>query len=88
MSDDTKESALADYIVEWLTTRNRSELAEAFGNMRVRDFELLKDELRLILKCGGKPPNWIAASKAPTPQCECPPGVVSSTCVVHGYGYP
>lgn len=57
MTKETAE-ALTDYIVEWLTTRNRAELAEAFGDMKMRDYEGLKGELNLILKCGGKPPNW------------------------------
>ncbi len=57
--NEEEQAPLADYIVDWLIKRNRSELAEAFGNMSVRDFECLKDELRWILMHGGKPPNWI-----------------------------
>jgi len=54
-----EEERLTIYIVDWLISRNRGELAEAFGNMTVRDYENLKSELQLILKCGGKPPNWV-----------------------------
>jgi NTP pyrophosphatase (non-canonical NTP hydrolase) len=50
---------LADFIVDWLVSRNRGELDEVFGNMRRRDYENLKEELELILACGGKPPNWV-----------------------------
>jgi hypothetical protein len=50
---------LAIYIMEWLMNRNGGELREAFYNMTVRDFRNLKEELQLILKHGGKPPNWI-----------------------------
>ena len=51
--------ALANYIIKWLKTRNHAELAEAFNNMKVRDYENLKGELPLILEFGGKPPNWV-----------------------------
>ncbi len=57
----TKDEAhsLTEYIVEWLIERNGGELAEAFGNMRVRDFDGLRQELTMILEHGGKPPNWV-----------------------------
>ena len=57
--DEEAQRPLADYIVEWLISRNRGELAEAFGNMKVRDSENLKSELRWILMHGGHPPNWV-----------------------------
>jgi hypothetical protein len=53
------DAQLARYIFEWLETRNRSELAPALDNMRVLDRRLALDELELILKCRGKPPNWV-----------------------------
>jgi hypothetical protein len=56
---EEEQAPLADYIMNWLITRNRGELAETFVNMRVRDYDCLKGELRWILKHGGKPPNWV-----------------------------
>lgn len=50
--------ALAKYIVDWLRNRNGGELAEAFGDMKLCDYEMLVGELELILKHGGKPPSW------------------------------
>jgi hypothetical protein len=50
--------ALADYIIEWLQERNGAELLEAFEAMRVRDARNLREELVMILKHGGRPPNW------------------------------
>lgn len=49
---------LAEYIVQWLRTRNGAELKDAFDNMRMGDYVNLHDELVLILLHGGKPPNW------------------------------
>jgi hypothetical protein len=54
----TEPSALADAIVEWLITRNGGELGPAFGNMRVSDYRLLREELEHILRCGKYPDNW------------------------------
>jgi len=58
MSDEKNRDELAAYIVEWLRSRNGEQLRPAFDNMRVGDFELMLDELALILQHGGKPPNW------------------------------
>lgn len=54
-----QEEALARYILQHLRERNGAELDEAIGNMRLLDFELCVNELALILKHGGKPPNWV-----------------------------
>lgn len=51
-------SLLASYIIEWLETRNKGELREALDQQRIRDRKLMLDELTLILRHGGKPPNW------------------------------
>lgn len=53
------DSELAKLIVEFMRTRNRGELDEAFGDMRVRDYELLHEELGMILAHKGRPPNWV-----------------------------
>jgi len=50
---------LTYYILEFLRTRNDGELREAFESMRVKDFNLMREELALILTHGGKPPNWV-----------------------------
>lgn len=49
----------AEYIFDWLKNRNGSELESAFGNMRVKDAKLMKEELIWILRHGGKPDNWV-----------------------------
>lgn len=54
-----KDRELASYIIGWLRRRNRSDLDEAFGNMRQSDYELMTDELQYILGHRGKPPNWV-----------------------------
>ncbi len=50
---------LAEYLLTWLESRNGGELLDAFQNMRVRDANLLRAELVMILQHGGKPPNWV-----------------------------
>lgn len=50
---------LARYIVDFFSDRNGGELAEHFDDMRHADFDLLLEQLALILKHGGKPPNWV-----------------------------
>lgn len=54
-----QDIALAEYVVQWLQSRNGGELREAFANMRLGDYVRLHDELALILLHGGKPPNWV-----------------------------
>ncbi len=63
MANDEKkidEKKLARYIADWLRVRNGGELEDAMCNMRVGDFENFLKELEMILKHGGKPPNWIS----------------------------
>ena len=50
---------LARYIVSFLQRRNRGELQDAFDQMRVGDYNLLLEELAMILEHRGKPPNWV-----------------------------
>jgi hypothetical protein len=54
-----QKADLPAYIVQWLRSRNGGELQHAFADMRVCDYELLLDELKLILAYGGHPPNWV-----------------------------
>lgn len=54
-----QDELLASYIVSWLCSRNGGELNEALTSMKVRDWDLMHDELVLILMHGGRPPNWI-----------------------------
>lgn len=56
---------LADYIVEWLETRNGAQLREAIEAMPVGDFRLMREELALILEHQGHPPNWVAPAASP-----------------------
>jgi ribosomal protein L39E len=56
----TSAESLAFYIYNWLERRNGGELAGPLGNQRVSDRKLALDELALILKHGGKPPNWVS----------------------------
>ncbi len=49
---------LALYIVNFLRERNGAELDPQFKNMTVANFELLIEQLALILKHKGKPSNW------------------------------
>ncbi len=58
MSDEQVER-LARYILDFLQNRNGGELEGAIGNMRMSDYRLLHEELKMILKHGGKPPNWV-----------------------------
>lgn len=51
--------ALTAYIMSFLRNRNGGELSEAFDAMTVGDDRLIREELELILECGGKPPNWV-----------------------------
>ncbi len=51
---------LADYIIRWLTVRNGGELSGPMTRMSDGDREHLRTELVMILKHGGRPPNWIA----------------------------
>lgn len=53
------EHQLAEFVVEWLRERNGSQLNDAFGEMKLRDFENLHGELAEILKHCGRPPNWV-----------------------------
>lgn len=50
--------ALAAYIFDWLKRRNGGELSEPLENMRVGDARLAHEELALILRHEGHPPNW------------------------------
>jgi hypothetical protein len=56
---ETKEAELALVILSWLRSRNGGELDEAIGAMRLADHENMRGELELILKHGGRPPNWV-----------------------------
>lgn len=51
---------LADFILEWLESRNGAELRPALEALRVGDARRLREELALILRHGGRPPNWTA----------------------------
>jgi len=53
------EKELASYIIEWLQSRNGGELRGAFADMRLGSYQDMREELELILKHGGKPPNWV-----------------------------
>lgn len=50
--------AVAEYIFEWLETRNNAELKEALLAQRTGDRRCAIDELELIIRCSGRPPNW------------------------------
>jgi len=54
----TDNKALASYIFDWLMIRNGGELNDALQTMTVRSFKDALDELELILRHGGRPPNW------------------------------
>lgn len=51
--------ALADCIIDFMKTRNRGELIEAFDNMTVGGARLMREELASILASGGRPSNWV-----------------------------
>ncbi len=54
------------YIVDWLCTRNAGELEPALDEMTVRSRRDMVAELALILRHGGRPPNWVpSAEKGP-----------------------
>jgi hypothetical protein len=55
----TEDKELAAYIVEFLRRRNAGELDPAIRKMTVGSFEILHEELELILEHHGKPPGWI-----------------------------
>lgn len=50
--------ALALYIEGWLESRNREELRPAIEAMTLESYRGLLGELAMILRHGGKPPNW------------------------------
>ena len=74
---DPRTEALAKYIMRWLRLRNAGELGDAIDAMRLTDYELLVEELVMILdhvslfgavsgSCGHSTPESCATLKENT----------------------
>jgi hypothetical protein len=57
---------LANFIFQWLRSRNRGELAPALTMMTAESLDDARGELALILANGGRPPNWVTQPGNPS----------------------